>query len=252
MSQTDKSRLAWRDLVASSKKKKGPLYTRYVNRNAALPLTWVFWKLGLHPNVVTGISFTVTHLALLMLVLLPTTLPLCVGIWLMLTFGFMLDSSDGQLARVSGRTSKAGEWLDHTLDMAKILNVNMAFSYALIAGTLAADLPLTIPLLAAFVNLLSQPTHYFVIIFKDSFLERAGSSRDSTSVANPGFARNAVMNFADYGLFILMPILIPWPKLFGIVYLVYGLFYMCFFIAHFLLTTRDIMRGTQQLHSAAE
>ena len=54
--------------------------------------------------------------------------------YVLLVLGYMLDSCDGQLARVSGKTSKFGEWLDHSLDIVKILNFNMVLGYLLLSA----------------------------------------------------------------------------------------------------------------------
>ncbi len=235
----------WRNFIAASKKKKGPLYTRFVNRNAAIPLTYLFWKLGLHPNAVSSISFLVTHTALLLLILWGSAITLVIAaiVWFLLALGFVLDACDGQLARVSGRTSALGEWLDHSLDIAKVLNFNMALSFVMISSAIAADQPLTLPFIAAFLNLLSQPAHFFVINMKEKLLAAPGSeTRSFGEGSRTGLISNVIITGADYGLFILIVLLLPRQDLFVPAYLAYGLFYMFIFVAHFARTSRMIAR----------
>ena len=45
---------------------------------------------------------------------------------LLLATGYALDSADGQLARLKGGGRPAGEWLDHTVDMAKTVMLHGA------------------------------------------------------------------------------------------------------------------------------
>ena len=51
-----------------------------------------------------------------------------VGICVALLFalGYGLDSADGQVARVTGASSPAGEWLDHVVDSIRVPSVHMA------------------------------------------------------------------------------------------------------------------------------
>ncbi len=55
----------------------------------------------------------------MLLVVLPPTIALGVGVSVLLAMGYALDSADGQLARLRGGGRPVGEWLDHTVDMAK-------------------------------------------------------------------------------------------------------------------------------------
>ncbi len=229
-------------LVAASKKGgRGPLYARYINRNAAIPLTWVFWKFGLTPNAVSFIGFATTHLALTLLVLLPTRISTAVLVYFLLALGYVIDSCDGQLARVTGKTSPLGEWLDHTADMVKTLTVNMAMGYVLIRQTLAHDISWTTTFLAIFLNLLAQPTHFFVI-------NKTGLGDDAPTTS-PQFADVGIRRFIpvallaiEYGPFIMLVLLLPWPEVLGPVYLAYGIVYTCFAFAYFVRAARTVHR----------
>ena len=49
---------------------------------------------------------------------------ICVA--LLFALGYGLDSADGQVARVTGASSPAGEWLDHVVDSIRVPSVHMA------------------------------------------------------------------------------------------------------------------------------
>jgi phosphatidylglycerophosphate synthase len=235
MSEHDaKAQEVWQALVAASKKSKGSLYTRYVNRNAAIPLTYTFWRLGTHPNMVSVFSSAVTHTALVLLLVVGVSIPIAVTAYVLLVLGYMLDSCDGQLARVSGKTSKFGEWLDHTLDVVKLLTFNLTLSYLLIIHAIEGTLSWDLVLGAIVLNLVLQPAHFFAIILK-SFLfddERASDQHNVSTLHRAGGMLRLLRNGADYGLFMLIVLLLPFIEVFLYVYLAYGLFYLLLFLGH--------------------
>ena len=103
---------AERFLFWSNYKGSTDLFTKYVYP----PLVWLMvrplarWRV--HPNVVTGVSIVLTFLAV----------PLFAqAYWISgfaCAFGMsVLDSVDGKLARLTFRSSRLGDWLDHGLDI---------------------------------------------------------------------------------------------------------------------------------------
>ncbi|WP_247746586.1 CDP-alcohol phosphatidyltransferase family protein [Streptomyces oryzae] len=130
---------ALRRLRAAQKTAKGvSLYSRYVNRPLGRVLAAVAYRAGLGPNQVTAASaaFSFAGVAAVALVRPSWTLGLCV--YAALVVGFALDSADGQLARLRGGGSPAGEWLDHVVDCAKIVGLHSA---VLISFHRFAELP---------------------------------------------------------------------------------------------------------------
>ncbi len=226
----------WRQFVAASKKNgKGPLYTRYVNRNAAIPFTFLFWKLGLSPNAVSFISSLLTHTGLALLMAFQPTVAICVTVYLFLAIGFVTDCCDGQLARVSGKTSRLGEWLDHSFDAIKSITVPLILGFALIRESIAGDLSLTLAFTATLLNVLSLSTHFFVISLKGMLLGKEEADTMSVEANNwRGRIMRSITYLADYGIYIMTVLLLPWPSLFLKVYLGYGIFYFAFFSAYFL------------------
>ncbi|MFE1174061.1 CDP-alcohol phosphatidyltransferase family protein [Streptomyces sp. NPDC058773] len=118
---------AIRQLSAAQKSAKGvSLYSRHVNRPAGRVLAAVGYGLKLTPNQITMISGVFTFSGVVMIAVLRPSPAAAAAIFAALVLGFALDSADGQLARLTGTGSAAGEWLDHVVDCAKMLALHMA------------------------------------------------------------------------------------------------------------------------------
>ncbi len=98
--------------MAQVKPTDGPV-SRYVNRRLSWPITMLIvrLRLPLTPNAVSLISFATALLAAL---LLATGNGVAGGI--LVQVSSVLDGVDGELARVTGRTSRRGGFLDAMLD----------------------------------------------------------------------------------------------------------------------------------------
>src|SRR5699024_4466075 len=120
------------NLAAAQKSSRGvSLYSRWVNRPFGRVLAASAHQLGMSPNAVTAVSAATTGAALLLLIMVRPQPWLGPAVALLLVAGFALDSADGQLARLTGRSSPVGEWLDHVVDAAKMVCVHGA---VLVAG----------------------------------------------------------------------------------------------------------------------
>lgn len=93
-----------------------PAYTRWINRRVARLAAAIAYGVGLSPNGVTAISGLVSLAGVTVLVLLPVRPWSGLVVAGLLALGYVLDSADGQVARLSGKSSPAGEWLDHVVD----------------------------------------------------------------------------------------------------------------------------------------
>ena len=103
-----------------------PAYSLYVNRPLGRVLAAAAFQVGLTPNQVTAISAGFTFVGI---ALIPTVRPtwwLGLVVALLLVLGYALDSADGQLSRLRGGGSLAGEWLDHMVDAAKNSSLHLA------------------------------------------------------------------------------------------------------------------------------
>lgn len=114
-------------LIAAQKTSKGaPAYSRYVNRRLGRYLAALAHVARLQPNQVTAVSAVCTFLGIALLVWLEPVPGVAVAVSLLLVLGYALDSADGQLARLTGTGSRAGEWLDHTVDAVKVGCIHLA------------------------------------------------------------------------------------------------------------------------------
>lgn len=93
-----------------------PAYMRWVNRRLARGIAALAATLGFSPNFITAMSATLTATGLMVLMAMPATPLVGVVVAVLLALGFAFDSADGQLARLTGNSSPAGEWLDHVVD----------------------------------------------------------------------------------------------------------------------------------------
>jgi len=106
------------ELKSHQKAKRGvSVYSIYVNRPIGSRLAVVADTLGLTPNAVTLLSGIVSLVAVALVAFVPPTIESGVVIAFLLALGFALDSADGQLARLQGHSSTAGEFLDHMTDL---------------------------------------------------------------------------------------------------------------------------------------
>lgn len=114
-------------LKSAQKSAKGvSLYSRFVNRPAGRYLAAGAYRLGLTPDQVTLVSAAFSFAAVAVAALAAPTWNAGAVVWLGLAVGFAFDSADGQLARLRGGGSAAGEWLDHVVDCAKITALHTA------------------------------------------------------------------------------------------------------------------------------
>lgn len=118
---------ALRQLRSAQKAAKGvSLYSRYVNRPVGRVLAAAAYRAGLSPNQVTVLSALCSYAAIAAVAWAEPSWALGLAVYAALVLGFALDSADGQLARLRGISSPAGEWLDHMVDCAKITALHAA------------------------------------------------------------------------------------------------------------------------------
>jgi phosphatidylglycerophosphate synthase len=118
---------ALRSLRGAQKRAGGvSLYSRCVNRPTGRLLAAGSYVTGLTPDQVTLISAVSSFGGVAMLGLAEPSWWTGAVVWLALALGFAFDSADGQLARLRGGGSPAGEWLDHVVDCAKITALHTA------------------------------------------------------------------------------------------------------------------------------
>jgi phosphatidylglycerophosphate synthase len=152
-----------------------PAYLRFVNRKAGGLLAALGYALRLSPTQVTLLSSAVSFCGIAVLVLHSATVPAGIAVSVLLLLGYALDSADGQLARVRGGGSRAGEWLDHVADVAKISSLHSAVAVAVLRFfELGSLLYLAVPV----IFLVANVTQFFGMMLRDK-LTVADSARRS-------------------------------------------------------------------------
>jgi phosphatidylglycerophosphate synthase len=186
-------------LRSAQKSAKGvSYYSRWVNRPAGRLFAAAAYVLGMGPNAVTALSALVTGCGIALVALVRPSWPLAAGVVALLVTGFALDSADGQLARLRGGGSRAGEWLDHVVDCAKLLALHLA----VLIGLYRFERPaspgwLALPLLFQ----VTAVTVFFGGILTEQ-LKRAGAA--GGPAAAPSALRSVLLLPADYGVFCLL------------------------------------------------
>lgn len=189
---------ALHDLAVAQKKPRGvSLYSRYVNRPAGRVVAAAAFKFRLSPNQLTIASALVTAAGIVVFVSAEPDLMRSVLVAILFVLGFALDSADGQLARLTGQGSIAGEWLDHVVDAVKILAVH---SGVLAVGYLYWDLD---------AQLLLVPLGFQIVgmtIFIGGELARLLDGTDSEEgsiTTRPSPIRAIALLPADFGILAL-------------------------------------------------
>ncbi|MFW3170540.1 CDP-alcohol phosphatidyltransferase family protein [Geodermatophilus sp. CPCC 206100] len=203
---------ALRRLGSAQKGAQGaPAYSRFVNRRLGRLVAALAAPTRLTPNAVTGISaaFTATGIAVLALArpgwLTGIAVSACLAV------GYAFDSADGQLARLRGGGSPAGEWLDHMVDAAKTSSLHLAVLVSLYrAGTVDGPLllvPLGFCVVAAVL--------FFGTMLNEALRERHGAvTRAQRTAERPSVLRSLLVVPTDYGLLCWVFVLLGAPAVF--------------------------------------
>ncbi len=195
--------------------KGSPAYSRFVNRKIGRYLAAAAFQLGLTPNQVTFISAGFSAAALALLALVSPTLVSGVGVSLLLLVGYAFDSADGQLARLRGGGSPAGEWLDHIVDAVKTSALHLA---VLLAVYRFFDLPPAAWLVPIGFTL-TGAVFFFAQILTDQ-LRRAHPSQapPPADSSRSAVLRSLIVLPTDYGLLCATFIVVTWQTAFMIAY----------------------------------
>ena len=206
-------------LASAQKSTKGaPPYSRYVNRPLGRLLAAVAYQAGLTPNQVTYISAVFTFAGIAMIALAPSTWPVGGLVALVLVIGYALDSADGQLARLRGGGTAAGEYLDHMIDSVKIASVHLA---VLIAFYRFFELQNSLWLLVPVVFTIASTVHFFGMVLVDLLqrIHRLETGQSSpTNVSSP-MSSSLIKLPVDYGALCLIFVLLGSHRVFLVGYL---------------------------------
>ncbi|WP_431245702.1 CDP-alcohol phosphatidyltransferase family protein [Leifsonia xyli] len=206
-----------RRLAAAQKPaaRSAPAYSRFVNRRLGRYLTAWAYRAGLTPNAVTAISAVWTFAALILLVVFPPSWPLGIGVAIMLLIGYAFDSADGQLSRLTGRSSPAGEWLDHMVDATKVVSMPLALGLGLYLHSSTPTAWLIVPLISAVVS----SVLFFGMILTEQLRRQHGrASLAADAPGRPSWLRAVLVLPMDYGVLCLSFVLLGWLPGFLVLY----------------------------------
>lgn len=206
----------YRRLAAAQKghARGAPAYSVYVNRRMGRVLAAAGGRLGMTPNQATAISAVHTFGAMAMLAFAPATWWTGIIVAVLLAFGYSWDSADGQLARLSGGGTLAGEWLDHFVDAVKIASLHLIVAIALVLHTSYVGSPwLLVPLAYSVVAVVT----FFGMLLNDLLKGKKGVV-NSQERGGGTLLRSTILIPTDYGIICLLFLLWGVPQLFMIVY----------------------------------
>ena len=119
------------DLARAQKSGAGvPAYTRWINRRVARWVAAAAASAGFGPNAVTLASAALSAAGLVVLVAAPVSAGAGLAAAVLLAAGYVFDSADGQVARLTRRSGPAGEWLDHVVDAIRTPLVHIGVAVA--------------------------------------------------------------------------------------------------------------------------
>ncbi|WP_230854387.1 CDP-alcohol phosphatidyltransferase family protein [Arthrobacter terrae] len=174
------------------------------------------YRAGLTSNAVTGISALFTFSGILLLVLFPPSALLGIIIGVLLVLGYAFDSADGQVARLRGGGSPAGEWLDHMADAVKI----SALPLFMVVGFYRFDaVPrpwLLVPLAATIIG----AGLFFGMILTEQLRRQLGTATPVAvkDTGGPSWVRSVLVIPMDYGVLCLSFFLLGVLPVFVVVY----------------------------------
>ena len=186
-----------------------PYYMRFANRRFGRMIAAVAKRLGATPDQMTAASALLFVAGMSVLVWSSPSILVALVVTVLLQLAFAFDSADGQLARLTGTGSAAGEWLDHVVDAARILLLHLGVAVCLQRHTDIGTAWSLLPLGFAFVASL----RFFAQILGDQLM---------TSPSTAGGSRALLQTPADPGVVNAAFLLWPWTPVFLIGYAVLG------------------------------
>jgi phosphatidylglycerophosphate synthase len=192
-----------------------PAYSRFVNRRIGRVLAAAAFHARLTPDAVTAISAAFSAAAVATVALVPPTPLTAALVAVGLLVGYAFDSADGQLARLRGGGSPAGEWLDHVVDSVKTAALHLA---VLVSWYRFTDLPPAALLVPVGFTLVAT-VFFFVQILTDQ-IRRAHPEhrRPPADGSAASVVRSLLVAPTDYGLLCAVFLLSAWTTAFLLAY----------------------------------
>ncbi|WP_307377119.1 CDP-alcohol phosphatidyltransferase family protein [Microbacterium sp. W4I20] len=184
-----------------------------MNRPVGRVFAALAYRIGLSPNGVTAVSAVFTFSGILVLALVAPGWWTGLLVWLLLAIGYALDSADGQVARLQGGGSLAGEWLDHFIDAIKIVSLPIATAIGLFRF---ADVPTSYLLVPLGFAVVATATFFGMIL--NDLLKSSKGIPSSAQSGGGGALRSVILLPVDYGIVCLVYVLWGWSTVFVYAY----------------------------------
>jgi phosphatidylglycerophosphate synthase len=196
----------------------GPPYSLFINRPLGRIIAAAAYQVGLTPNQVTYLSALLTAAGLAVLALGPASWLTGIFVTMGLVLGYAFDSADGQLARLRGGGTFAGEWLDHMIDSVKVAAVHVAVLISLYRNFGLHPVWLLVPLGFTVVS----TVHFFGMILVDLMtrVQRAKSDLAMPVREPASLPKTLVKLPTDYGVLCLLFLLLGAHQVFFGIYVV--------------------------------
>lgn len=191
-----------------------PAYSRFVNRRIGRYLAAAAYRAGLSPNAVTGVSALFTFSGIALLIALPPSWGQGTAVAVLLVLGYAWDSADGQVARLTGLGSPAGEWLDHAVDAVKVVTLPLALAVGLAVHEVVAPAWLLVPLVSA----ITSSVLFFAMILTDQIRRAHGVQSQAPTDGRFPWLRSVLVLPTDYGVLCWAFLLLGAPTVFLSVY----------------------------------
>lgn len=191
-------------LSSAQKSNRGaPAYARWVNRPLGRHIAAVAYRLDRTPNQVTALSATLSLVGVGLIAVVSPDVWAGFVIAGTLLAAYAFDAADGQLARLRGGGSAAGEWLDHVVDCAKIATLHLA---VVICWYRHFELQHEALLLVPLVFAAQASTFFFSIVLSEQ-LRRAASGTTPSALPRSDepapVLRSLLVAPADYAVLCL-------------------------------------------------
>jgi phosphatidylglycerophosphate synthase len=191
-----------------------PAYSRFVNRRIGRYLAAAAYRAGLSPNAVTGVSALFTFSGIALLIALSPSWGQGAAVAVLLALGYAWDSADGQVARLTGLGSPAGEWLDHAVDAVKVVTLPLALAVGFAVHDVVAPAWLLVPLVSA----VTSSVLFFAMILTEQLRRAHGVQSLAPTDGRFPWLRSVLVLPTDYGVLCWTFLLLGVPTVFLWVY----------------------------------
>ncbi|WP_431278367.1 CDP-alcohol phosphatidyltransferase family protein [Leifsonia poae] len=240
-----------RRLAAAQKPaaRSAPAYSRFVNRRIGRYIAAWAYRAGLTPNAVTGISAIFTFVAIALLIILPPSWGLGISVALLLLIGYAFDSADGQVSRLQGTSSPAGEWLDHMVDATKVSTMPLALAVGFYRFDVVPTPWLLVPIGFAIVSAVL----FFGMILTEQLRRRTAGAVPlaAEQPGRPSWMRALAVLPMDYGVLCLSFVLLGAVPVFVVVYTLIAAATTAFLLLAAVKWFRELRSWTPDTSSAA-